>query len=111
MANPLARRGDLARTRALRGHSLRRGVDHSGNSPDGRGCARHLRPPNAIAPHLCGAGTQFPPNLQRSARMRQALHIFQKDVRYLRLEVGLLVLLAAALTWVKVHVHNDEWSE
>jgi hypothetical protein len=35
--------------------------------------------------------------------MRQALHIFNKDVRYLWKEIGLLLTLAAMLGWAEIH--------
>jgi hypothetical protein len=35
--------------------------------------------------------------------MRQALHIFKKDVRYLRLEIGIVLALALSLTWTERH--------
>ncbi len=37
--------------------------------------------------------------------MRQALHIFGKDVRSLRLEILLLLVLAATLGWTELHLH------
>jgi hypothetical protein len=43
--------------------------------------------------------------------MRQALHIFSKDVRHLRIEIAVYLLLVAAFGWVKMHVMNDEWSD
>jgi hypothetical protein len=43
--------------------------------------------------------------------MRQALHIFRKDVRYLRIEIGLFLLLAAAFAWVKTHLPRDDASD
>jgi hypothetical protein len=35
--------------------------------------------------------------------MRQALHIFKKDVRYLRLEIGIVLALALSLSWTERH--------
>ena len=35
--------------------------------------------------------------------MQQALHIFKKDVRYLRLEIGIVLALALSLTWTERH--------
>jgi hypothetical protein len=39
--------------------------------------------------------------------MRQALHIFRKDIRHLRLEICLVVALAAILAWQ----HADQWTQ
>jgi hypothetical protein len=36
-------------------------------------------------------------------RMGQALHIFKKDVRYLRLEIGIVLALALSMTWTERH--------
>src|SRR6266566_779128 len=38
--------------------------------------------------------------------MRQALHIFKKDIRYLWLEIGLVLALAAIFSW-----REPEWAE
>jgi hypothetical protein len=43
--------------------------------------------------------------------MRQALHIFRKDVRYLRIEIGLMLVLAAAFAWVKIHIRINDWPD
>ena len=43
--------------------------------------------------------------------MKQALHIFRKDVDALRIEIGVFVLLALAFGWTKIHVSNDEWTD
>jgi hypothetical protein len=44
--------------------------------------------------------------------MRQALHVFWKDVRYLRLEILLLVALCAIFVWsVMREFSSEEWSE
>jgi hypothetical protein len=43
--------------------------------------------------------------------MRQALHIFKKDVRYLWREVLLLLLLAAILGWAERHSLSAWWAE
>jgi hypothetical protein len=43
--------------------------------------------------------------------MRHTLHIFAKDVRYLRIEIGLMLLLCAAFAWVKAHISHDDWSD
>jgi hypothetical protein len=41
----------------------------------------------------------------------QTLRIFRKDFDYLRIEVAVFVLLAAAFAWTKIHIRNDDWSE
>ena len=38
--------------------------------------------------------------------MRQAIHIFKKDIRYLRLEISLFIVLAALFGW-----RDYDWSE
>ena len=38
--------------------------------------------------------------------MKQALHIFSKDVRYLRIEIAFLLLVAAVFVWIK-----NDWSD
>jgi hypothetical protein len=43
--------------------------------------------------------------------MKQALHIFRKDVDALRIEIGVFILLALAFGWQKLHAGNDEWSD
>ena len=43
--------------------------------------------------------------------MKQALHIFRKDVDALRIESGVFVLLALAFGWTKLHVLNDDWTD
>jgi hypothetical protein len=43
--------------------------------------------------------------------MRQALHIFQKDARYLRNELCLLVGLAIVFAWAATHSANPVWAE
>jgi hypothetical protein len=43
--------------------------------------------------------------------MRQALHIFCKDVRFLRIEIGILLLVNAAFPWIKLHLLHDDWSD
>jgi len=43
--------------------------------------------------------------------VKQALHILRKDFDYVRIEVAIFVLLAAAFAWMKLHVQNDEWSD
>ncbi len=37
--------------------------------------------------------------------MRQAIHIFRKDARFLRVEILLLLMLAAMLAWTETHAH------
>ena len=43
--------------------------------------------------------------------MRQAFHIFKKDVYYLKREIGLLLVLAVALAWGELHSRNGSWVE
>jgi hypothetical protein len=43
--------------------------------------------------------------------MKQALHIFRKDVDALRIEIGVFILLAFAFAWTKIHMRNDDWTD
>ena len=43
--------------------------------------------------------------------MKQALHIFKKDVRYLRLEICLILTLSAVFAWVDTHSPGVWWME
>lgn len=43
--------------------------------------------------------------------MRQALHIFRKDVRYLRLEICLVLFLVAVFAWTETHSPDPSWVE
>jgi len=43
--------------------------------------------------------------------MKQALHIFRKDARYLRREIGLLAGLALVYSWAATHPMNPVWAE
>ena len=43
--------------------------------------------------------------------MKQALHIFKKDFRYLRLEICLVLTLAAVFAWMETHPRNPWWAE
>lgn len=40
--------------------------------------------------------------------MRQALHIFTKDIRYLRLEIGLFAALSAIFAWAGTHASSSK---
>lgn len=42
--------------------------------------------------------------------MRQALHIFKKDARYLRKELGLIIALAMLYAWEATHAANPAWA-
>lgn len=43
--------------------------------------------------------------------MQQTLHILRKDIRYLRLEIVLVVLLASIFVWMERHSPNPWWIE
>jgi hypothetical protein len=43
--------------------------------------------------------------------MKQALHIFRKDLDALRIEIGVFDLLAFAFAWTKIHIRNDDWTD
>src|SRR5580704_13329656 len=43
--------------------------------------------------------------------VRQALHIFRKDVRYLRREISLVLCLVAVFVWTETHSPDPSWVE
>jgi hypothetical protein len=43
--------------------------------------------------------------------VRQALHIFRKDIRYLRREIYLVLFLVAVFVWTETHSSDPWWVE
>ena len=77
----------------LRRFAIRRGAQHRGGAAAVRGCGPGGGQPYAPAGDFRNAGEGQP---KGGGMMRQALHIFRKDVRYLWIEIA-AVLLATAL--------------
>ncbi len=109
LALALAAPGNCAGHGAIRRNALRCRAHRRRNSPRLWRRARYFRASHAAARHLRhSCARQFQGRLKENL-MRQALHIFTKDIRYLRYEIALV--LAIDLVFAAMHARTSHASE
>src|SRR5690349_7025867 len=102
MAGDLAEAGSHAGTDSIRRQLFRRRPDGFSDSQNLWGGPTDFRNSDASPLYL-------PDSRSRKPVMKQALHIFKKDVRFLQREIALVAVLAIVLGWTEVRSPSPIW--
>ena len=96
----------------LRRNAIRSGEDPAGSPPSPGRRSEHLLQPDAFARNLRHAGPQQGAGgiANRRGNVRQTMHILKKDIRYLRVEIGLVLAMALCFGWMQNRTFYPWWT-